>query len=54
MPTEAAFVPSPAIVDRPGQRRGFMGAACPVSAPAMQGAPVLPLTNPPAGPGAAR
>jgi len=67
MPTETADVPSPAIVDRPGQRRGFLGSAWPVIAlalmlllllracvPAMQGAPVPPLTSPPAGSGAAR
>lgn len=62
MPTEAAVVPSPAIVDRPGQRRGFLGTACPVSAPALlllarACVPALqggPLTNPPAGSGAAR
>lgn len=66
MPTESAVVPSPAIVDHPGRRRGFVGTACLVSAPALlllaracvpallQGAPVLPLTTPPARPGAAR
>lgn len=64
MPTETAHVPSPAIVDRPGQRRGFLGTAWPVTALAlllrracvlaMQGAPVPPLTRAPAGSGAAR
>lgn len=67
MPTETADVPSPAIIDRPGQRRSFLGTAWPVIAlalmlllllracvPSMQGAPVPPPGSPPAGPGAAR
>ena len=67
MQTEPADVQSPAIVDRPGQPRGFLATAWPVTAlalmlllllracvPAMQGAPVPPVAAPKAGPGAAR
>jgi len=67
MQSESADVPSPAIVDRPDQRRGFLGTAWPVIAlalmllllvracvPAMQGAPVPPAVPPKAGPGVAR
>jgi hypothetical protein len=67
MQTESADAQSPAIVDRPGERRGFLATAWPVAAlalilllllracmPAMQGAPVPPVATPPAGPGAAR
>jgi hypothetical protein len=67
MQTETADVQTTAIVDRPGQRRGFLATAWPVIAlalmlmlllracvPAMQGAPVPPLATPPAGAGAAR
>ena len=65
MQTESTDAGSPAVVDRPGERRGFLATAWPVIAlglmlmlllracvPAMQGAPV-PLA-PTAGPGAVR
>ena len=67
MQTESTDTGSPAIVDRPGERRGFLATAWPVIAlglmlmlllraclPAMQGAPVPPGPAPTAGPGAVR
>lgn len=68
MQTESAGAQSPpVVVDRPGERRGFLATAWPVIAlalmltlalracvPAMQGAPVPPLAAPKVVPGPAR
>ena len=67
MQTESADAQSPAIADRPGERRGFLATAWPVAAlalilllliracvPAMQAAAVPLVPTPPAGAGAAR
>lgn len=67
MQTEAADPQSSAIVDRPGQRRGFLATAWPVIAlalilllllracvPAVRAAPVPPPAAPAAVPGAVR
>lgn len=67
MHTDPADARGPAIVDRPGERRGFLSTAWPIAAlalmlllllracvPAMQGAPVPPAAALTAGPGAAR